>query len=279
MGHQGLDQTMSLIRERFYWPQMHNDVDHYVTKSCVCLKQKKPCKETRAPLQNIVTTHPFELVSINFLHLDKYKGGYQYILIVVDHLTRFAQAYATTSKSAKTVVETLFNDYALKFGFPQIIHHDQGGEFENQLVTQLKKSCGVAGSRTTPYHPQGNGQVERFNRTLLQMLKTLTENLKTNWKESLNKLIFAYNNTKCEVTGFSPFYLLFGRSPRLPVDLLFGLTSETETIDYKEYVKRWRQKMQEALEITRQTAKKTAERNKRNYEKCEVLCYVLGIVS
>ncbi len=219
MGHQGLDRTMSLIRERFYWPQMHNDVDHYVTKSCVCLKQKKPGKETRAPLQNIVTTHPLKLVSIDFLHLDKCKGGYQYILIVVDHFTRFAQAYATTSKSAKTVVEKLFNDYALKFGFPQRIHHDQGGEFENQLVAQLKKSCGVAGSRTTPYHPQGNGQVERFNRTLLQMLKTWTENQKTNWKESLNKLIFAYNNTKCEVTGFSPFYLLFGRSPRLPVDL------------------------------------------------------------
>ncbi len=82
-------------------------------------------------------------------------------------------------------------------------------------------------------------------------------------------------NTKCEVTGFSPFYLLFGRSPRLPVDLLFGLTSETETIDYKEYVKRWRQEMQEALEITRQTAKKTAERNKRNYDgkvRGSVLC-------
>ncbi len=276
MGHQGLDRTMSLIRERFYWPQMHNDVDHYVTKSCVCLKQKKPGKETRAPLQNIVTTHPFELVFIDFLHLDKCKGGYQYILIVVDHFTRFAQDYATTSKSAKTVVEKLFNDYALKFRFPQRIHHDQGGEFENQLVAQLKKSCGVAGSRTTPYHPQGNGQVEHFNRTLLQMLKALTENQKTNFgKESLKKLIFAYNNTKCEVTGFSPFYLLFGRSPRLPVDLLFGLTSETETIDYKEYVKRRRQQMQEALEITRQTAKKTAERNKRNYDgkvRGSVLC-------
>lgn len=75
-----------------------------------------------------------------------------------------------------------------------------------------------------------------------------------------------YNKTKCEVTGFSPFYLLFGRSPRLPVDLLFGLTPETETIDYKEYVKKWRQEMQEALENTRQTAKKVAERNKRNYD-------------
>ncbi len=193
MGHQGVERTMSLVGDRFFWPKMQGEIEYFVTKCCTCLKQKKPSKETRAPLMNIVTTHPFELVSIDFLHLDKSKGGYEYILVIVDHFTRFVQAYATTSKSAKTVAERIFNDYALKFGFPNRINHDQGAEFENQLLSQLKRNCGMAGSRTTPYHPQGNGQVERFNRTLLQMLKTLTETQKSNWKESLNKLTFAYN--------------------------------------------------------------------------------------
>lgn len=266
MGHQGVERTTSLIGDRFFWPKMQGEIEHFVTKSCNCLKQKKPSRETRAPLMNIVTTHPFELISIDFLHLDRSKGGYEYILVIIDHFTRFAQVYATTSKSAKTVADRIFNDYALKFGFPQRIHHDQGAEFENQLLYQLKKNCGIAGSRTTPYHPQGNGQVERFNRTLLQMLKTLTETQKSNWKESLNKLTFAYNSTRCEVTGFSPFYLLFGRSPRLPVDLLFGLTAAEGTNNHKEYVKRWRQGMQEAFEIAKENSKKTAERNKRNHE-------------
>ncbi|XP_073718842.1 uncharacterized protein [Misgurnus anguillicaudatus] len=98
------------------------------------------------------------------------------------------------------------------------------------------------------------------------MLKTLTETQKANWKESLNKLTFAYNSTRCEVTGFSPFYLLFGRSPRLPVDFLFGLTPEGGTDDHKEYVRRWRKGMQEAYEIVKENAKKSAERNKRNFE-------------
>ncbi|KAF7710853.1 hypothetical protein HF521_009725, partial [Silurus meridionalis] len=266
MGHQGVERTTSLVRDRFFWPHMQREIEHYVTQNCTCLKQKKPCRETRAPLTPIVTTQPFELVSIDFLHLDKCKGGYEYILVIVDHYTRFAQAYPTTSKSAKTVADKIFNDYALKFGFPLRIHHDQGGEFENQLFAQLKKNCGVMGSRTTPYHPQGNGQVERLNRTLLQMLRTLTERQKSDWRESLPKLIYAYNSTRCEVTGFSPFYLLFGRSPRLPVDLLFGLTPEAGTADHQEYMRRWKEQMQEAYEITTANAKKCAEKSKRNYD-------------
>lgn len=228
---------------------MQKEIENYVARTCTCLKQKTPYKEIRAPLTSIVTTQPFELVLIDFLHFDKCRGGYEYILVIVHHFTRFAQAYATTSKSAKTVADRIFNDYALKFGLPTQIHQDQSGEFENQLFAQLKKNCGVLGSRTTPYHPQGNGQVERFNRTLLQMLKTLTDKQKTNWKESLNKLICAYNSTRCEVTGFSPFDLLFGRSPRLPIDPLFGLTSETGKADHRTYMEKWKKEMQEAYEI------------------------------
>lgn len=265
MGHQGIDRTVSLIRDRFFWPHMQREIEQYVM-SCACLKQKKPSRESRAPLVNIVTTQPFELVSVDFLHLDKCRGGYEYILVIVDHFTRFAQAYPTTSKSGKTVADKIFNDYALKFGFPSRIHHDQGGEFENQLFSQLSKYCSVTGSRTTPYHPQGNGQVERFNRTLLQMLKTLTDKDKMNWKDSLNKLIFAYNCTKTDVTGFSPFYLLYGRSPRLPIDMLFNLPTEAGGGNQCEYVERWKNGMQEAYNIARENAHKSAQRNKKTFD-------------
>ncbi len=266
MGHQGVDRTTSLVRDRFFWPHMQQEIENYVLRTCSCVKQKKPCRETRAPLKPITTTYPFELVSVDFLHLERCRGGYEYILVVVDHFTRFAQAYATTSKSGKTVADKLFNDFALKFGFPLRIHHDQGGEFENQLFGQLQKYSGITGSRTTPYHPQGNGQVERFNRTLLQMLKTLSDKQKSNWKDSLNKLIYAYNCTKSEVTGFSPFHLLFGRSPRLPIDVLFGLGTDSTPMNKSEYLEAWKRGMQEAQEIAREHVKKTSERNKRNYD-------------
>lgn len=99
------------------------------------------------------------------------------------------------------------------------------------------------------------------------MLKTLTDQQKTNWKESLNKLIFAYYSTKCEVTGFSPFYLLYGQHPRLPEDLLFGLEESTGTVGHQEYLQRWREQMREAYEIARENVEKAARRSKKHYDK------------
>lgn len=180
-------------------------------------------------MTTIVTTRPFELVSIDFLHLEACKQGFEYILVVIDHYTGFAQAYATKNKSAKTVVDKLFNDFTLCFGFPERIHRDIGREIENQLMEQLQRSCEVRGSHTTCYHPQGNGKCERFNRTLLSMLRMLTNTQKAYWKSSLSKLVHTYNCTRSGVTGFSPYFLLDGRSPRLPIDLLFNLQpSETK---------------------------------------------------
>ena len=90
---------------------MERDINHFVTNVCQCIKNKKPLVNSRALAQSIIMSGPFELVSIEFVHLEKCAGGYEYILVVIDHFTRFAQAYATTNKSAKTSAEKLINDY------------------------------------------------------------------------------------------------------------------------------------------------------------------------
>ncbi len=246
---------------------MQSDVEHYVKNSCRCIKQKPPRLKTRAPLQPIITSSPFELVSIDFIHLEKSSGGYEYILVIVDHFTRYAQAYPTRNKTAKTVAEKLYNDYILRFGFPAKIHHDQGGEFENRLLERLEQLCGVNHCRTTPYHPQGNGQVERFNRTLLDMLRTLPENEKSRWKDHVDKVVHAYNCTRSDTTGFSPFFLLFGRHPRLPINLIFQTKTPSTKQDYPQYVKQWRTAMQESYRLAGQKINERAAKAKKTYDR------------
>lgn len=163
-------------------------------------------------------------------------------------------------------MDKIFNDFALRFGFPEKIHHEMGKEFENQLMYQLQKCCDVRASHTC-YHPQGNGQVERFNRILLSMLRTLTDADKTQWRKSMEKMVHAYNCTRCEVTGFSPFYLLYGHSPHLSIDLLFNLQPKEGTENYAEYVKNWQTRMRQAYEIANRTADRETSRSKQGYDR------------
>ena len=182
----------------------------------------------------------------------------------MDHFTRFAKAYPTWNKSAKTAAEKTFKNFILQFGFPLRIHHNQGAEFENHLFAELEAFSGIIRSRTSPYHPEGNGQVERFNATLLSMLRALPENHKAKWASHVSKLVYAYNATRNEATGFSPFYLLFGREPTLPIDTIFQKTANAHIKNHSDYARQWQRAMKQAYEIATEKSRKSQERG-RNY--------------
>ena len=212
MIHLGKGRTLKLVRDCFYRPKMEDDVTHLVTKVCSCVKRKKPHIVPVAPTQTFSSAAPLGLIGWDFLHLDICSGGYQYLLVLTDHFSKFFQVYPTTNKSAKTAADQLYNDFVLRYGLPGKILHEQGREFENNLFSQLSKYYSIKQLRTTPYHTQTNGQTERMNQTILAMLKTLPEHHKTQWKNHVNKLVYAYNCTKHSSTGYSPYYLIFGRA-------------------------------------------------------------------
>ena len=127
MAHLGADRVYHLAKERVYWPNMEKDIKKFINTKCQSLLQKKPHHVPRAPLGTITSSAPMNLIAIDFLKVDKCSGGYEYILVIVDHFTRYTQAYATRNKSGRTVAEKLFNDFILRFGIPDRILHDQGG--------------------------------------------------------------------------------------------------------------------------------------------------------
>ena len=195
---------------------------------------------------------PMELVTIDFVKLERGTGGNQYILVIVDHFSRFAQAYATRNKSSAAVAKKLYNDFVLRFGLPARILSDQGGEFESKTIRALNHLVGIQKSRTTPYHPQSNGACERMNQTLLKMLRSLPEEDKSRWPEKLNKMIHAYNCSPHSSTGYSPFFLMFGREPKLPIDMLVTISASAENESrqtYNDFVRKWRKQMEEAYAI------------------------------
>ena len=185
--------------------------------------------------------------------------------MVVDHYTRYAVCYATKNKSGKTAANNMFNNFVLRYGWPARIMHNQGGEFENELFTQLETFSRVKKSRTTPYHSQSNGKCERMNHTLLGLLRTLPE--KSRWSRHPQKVTHAHNSTIHSATGCSPFYLLFGREPQLPVDHMFNKTAIGLVKSYTQYVEKLQSAMKETFALVAKESNGVARKNKLLYDK------------
>ena len=168
-----------------------------------------------------------EIVCLDYLSLERTKGSHENILVITDHYSRYAQAIPTRNQTSKTTAWVLFDNFIVHYGFPARIHSDQGQNFESHLIKELCQSARVEKSRTTPYHPKGNGQVIRFDKTLLKMLGTLEEYQKSDWKSHVPTLVHAYNATFHNSTGFSPYFIMFGRHPRLAIDAFLGITPDT----------------------------------------------------
>lgn len=128
----------------------------------------------------------------------------------------------------------------------------------------MLKMLGIQKSRTTPYHPQGDAQPERFNRTLLG---TLDKSQKQKWSQHVSQLVHAYNCTRNDVTGYSPYVLMFGREARLPIDLCFSVSSEGEAENYQQYVSKLRTDLKKAFQVASETADKNYQKNKRLHDK------------
>ncbi|KAI5087043.1 hypothetical protein C0J45_24413, partial [Silurus meridionalis] len=265
MGHMGVERTLDLVRKRFYWPKMSAEVETKV-KTCNRCIRRKAMPEKATPLVNIIATRPLELVCIDFLSVEPDSSNTKDILVITDHFTKYAVAVPTPNQKARTVAKSLWDHFFVHYGIPEKLHSDQGPDFESRTIKELCELIGTQKIRTTPYHPRGN-PVERFNRTLLNMLGTLENQKKSHWRDFVKPLVHAYNCTKNETTGFTPYELMFGRQPRLPVDLAFGLPVNHQPGSHSQYVRNLKSQLEDSYKVATENAKKTASRNKARFDK------------
>ena len=234
VGHFGVQTTLRLARQRFFSPFMSRSVEERCQNCERCIRRNSP--QQKAPMSSISVSSPLELVCMDFLSIEPDGKGTKDVLVITDHFTKFAIAVPTTNQTAKVVAEALWDNLISIYGWPMRLHSDQGKDFQSKVIAELCKLGNITKSRTTPYHPQGN-PVERYNRT-------------------------------SESTGYSPYFLMFGRHARLPIDVVFGTDPDAARLKTPStYVKDLRERLKFAYDVAQKNIKRSNLKNQQQYNK------------
>jgi hypothetical protein len=268
-GHLGQRKTREKIRQKFYWFAMRDDVNVYVAQCDVCASIKLPTKTPRAPLGSMQVGSPLDRLATDIMGpLPVTPRGNKYILVVTDWFTKWVEVFPVPDFTAKTCARLIVNEVIGRYGCPIDIHSDQGRNYESILFYELCRMLEIRKTRTAPYNPKCNGQTERFNKTLIRMIKSYLHAEQTDWDLDLGCLAAAYRATVNETTGFTPNFLMFGREVRLPGEVMFGAIADDgeDVTSYGGYVDRLRQQMQQAHEIAREHISGCSKRHKDVYD-------------
>ena len=265
--HLGTLKTYEKIRQRYYWQGMSQDVQHWC-KSCVhCAMKKNPPARSKGPLLPLsVGDAPFDRVACDAIGpLTKTRNGNRYIIVFSDYLTRWVESFATPTIDSVQVAKLFVNNIIARFGAPRVLLTDRGSNFISGLVREICHIVNTEKVFTSAYHPQTDGLVERFNGTLIQCLSFYCSSKQDDWDEQISSVCFAYNTSPSEVTGESPFYLLYGRDARLPIDasLLPPTTLTGSYADYREQVVR---NVTEAQAIARDNIQRAQQNMKLRHD-------------
>ena len=184
-----------------------------------------------------------------------------------DHFSKYVVAYVVKDQTACTATETLRSGYFELFSAPAYLVSDQRKAFTGHLITNLCEPCGVQKLRTSSYHAQTNDQVERMNQTIIHMIGKLEQDKKAHWSEHLPEMLSAYNGTRSTVTGYSPYFLLFGRKARMPVDYLFPTLHDLPHQTKMEVsVVAMQKRLKEAFAVARHLTSQEAAKQQRYYD-------------
>ena len=268
-GHLGRKKTFNRVAMRFYWPTMYQDVADFC-RTCDTCQRFRRHRTHRVPLLPLpIVEEPFARIAMDIVGpLPRSRSGNRYVLVVCDYGTRYPEAVPLRSIDATTIAEELMLIFS-RVGIPSEILTDQGSNFQSQLLKELYRLLHIDTLRTTPYHPQTDGLVERFNQTLKSMLRKAALQEGKDWDRLIPYLLFAYREVPQESTGFSPFELLYGRDVRGPLDILketwcAGRRSNQNVI---AYIMMMRDRLESMAEEVRKNKEAAKAQQKTWYDK------------
>lgn len=220
-GHPGEENTLKLVQELYYWPNMSKDIKEVVKRCATCLRTRKRQQHGKVQLEQMTRGYtPWEIIHVDLIGpFTRSTKGNAYIMVTIDSFSKFVLLYAIERKSSEEVLRVFTENIIPCFGYPRACISDRGKEFLNVDLTEYFESVNVQHNYTAAYHPQANGKVERINGVIGNMLRNMLlqgELPSDTWDSLLGDIQIAHNNRVSRVTGHTPFHLMFARPNNLP---------------------------------------------------------------
>ena len=269
-GHLGINKTYHKIINHFYWPGLKLDVSKYCKTCHTCQMVGKPNQTIpKAQLQPIPAfDEPFSRILIDCVGpLPRTKSGNEYLLTIMCTSTRFCEAIPLRNIKTKSIVKALIKFFTF-VDLPKSVQSDQGSNFMSGIFRQVMHELGIKQYRSSAYHPESQGALERFHQTLKSMIMSYCFDTEKDWDDGIHLLLFAVRESVQESLGFSPFELVFGHSVRGPLKLLKEkfLSNDETPLNLLQYVSDFRNRLSRACEVARSNLKTSQGKMKARYD-------------
>ena len=275
-GHLRDAKMHSLLSKHYWWPGMRKDICRWC-KSCLTCATRHVGRVIRPPLVPIPVSGPFDRLGVDVVQFPKSKRGNKYAIVFIDYLTKWVEVFPTADQSALTIAHLLVEEIISRHGVPKELLSDRGAAFLSKLMNEIYLLMGIYKVYTTAYHPQTDGLVERFHRTLTSMLAKTTCAGGLDWDERLPFVLFSYRCSVQQSTGESPFFLMYGRDPQLPTEDALSKPQERCYLDSDDYRTQLTQTLSDAWERAQKNVKAAQNRQKTQHDrKTRMPKFVIG---